>query len=72
MNTTNPVAAICRAHGVPLNHGFVIADQVMHARDNVYWVTQAREWMLENLSSKKTDAFIDDLLDHCHTLGVPK
>lgn len=70
MNTTNPVAAICREHDVPLNHGFVIADQVMHARGG-YWTEQARGWLADNKTQGQTDRFIDDLLDHCYRLGVP-
>lgn len=43
---TNTVAKICAAHGVPLEHGFVLADFVTHGRVT-FWTGEALRWFNE-------------------------
>lgn len=42
---TNTVANICKAHGVPLEHGFAIADFIIHGRYHHATTTNALEWL---------------------------
>lgn len=59
---TNTVANICKAHGVPLEVGFVIADGHIHNRDRFgYWASLALQWVYFHLTPDERNAFRDDL-----------
>ena len=64
---TNTVANICKAHGVPLNHGFVVADAVIHGRYGV-WYGQAVNYFINN-GGAPAAAFLNDLVDQGRWMG---
>lgn len=61
---TNTVAKICEAYGVPLEHGFAIADRIIHGRDG-YSYRAAHFWAAHNFlgfnGRKKYREFTFDL-----------
>lgn len=63
MMTTNAVADICRRHGVPLDHGFVMADFLIHGRQG-YWLECAYDWFRFNKSPIQFDIFVGEIGVH--------
>lgn len=61
---TNTVASICKAHGVPLEHGFIVADAVIHDRyDRTFWLADSEDYLGETLRpQQRMDDFINDLV----------
>lgn len=59
---TNTVANICKAYGVPLEVGFIIADGHIHNRGRFgYWAGLALQWIFVSLSVDERKGFRDDL-----------
>lgn len=63
---TNTVANICKAHGVPLEHGFIVADAVIHGRYGI-WYGEAVQYF-QTVGGMSTD-FLDDLVDQGSWMG---
>lgn len=57
---TSPVKNCSEAHGVPVEHGYVVADYILHGRTG-YWQTRARDWLAENLGPQHQVDFFNDV-----------
>lgn len=63
---TNTVANICKAHGVPLEVGFVVADAVIHGRYGI-WYGRAVEYF--QTVGGVPAVFLNDLVDQGSWMG---
>lgn len=41
---TKPIQNIAEQCGIPLDHAFVIADYMLHDRENQPWIKHAEDW----------------------------
>lgn len=57
---TSPVKLCGEAHGVPAEHAYAIADNMLHGRTG-YWQDQAQDWTRQNLGPQHQVEFFKDL-----------
>lgn len=57
---TSPVKNCGEAHGVPVEHAYVVADHLLHGRWTV-WNVDAEVWLAQNFTEAQTKAFVDDI-----------
>jgi len=65
---TSPVKLCGEAHGVPADHTYAIADNMLHHRTGI-WQDRAQDWVRQNIGPQHQVEFFADLmnvLDRAH------